>query len=521
VPATRLAGNMVSGGLVTRLALEMTPSPAPQARLRFTLRAPAQVTLTPGPDKQTLRVRLTALATENPEPLRTIAPGRYDIDAFQTDVATLLKSLSRDGDASVVMAGANTIKVTVNLHNVTTEQAIDLLAKAAGLIYHKNGNTYLVGTAKEVDAAYPSPQVETPVPPAPVMKQEIYCCRHIVAPELVTTLTSVFEKEGLKVTLGASASTTRLDDAATESVTGVQASIKSGGGSGVATGGAQNGLSARIVILSGEQGVVARALKLAQELDVRRRQVKINVQIVDISTDALKQLGVQWTWSQYNVSEQTGTTAGGATTATSTGATTTTTTPASTASTTVNGLNFGVFAHMPVSISATVAALEQHNQAKLLAAPSLSLLDGERSFILIGERLLYPKLTGYTQSNTPIYDKEEVKVGIYLQVSVQIAVDGEITLTLYPQVSTVTGYLNVGGASYPQISTREQQTTIRVTDGQQIIVGGLLHEEELHSIQRVPILANIPLFGELFTYRNTTRSKDELVMMLTPQLLKD
>ncbi|MGG2305217.1 hypothetical protein ACE4Z6_27720, partial [Salmonella enterica] len=82
----------------------------------------------------------------------------------------------------------------------------------------------------------------------------------------------------------------------------------------------------------------------------------------------------------------------------------------------------------------------------------------EHGFVLIGDRLSYPVVTGFSQAGSPIISKEEKSVGVYLQVAANIASDGTLTLSLYPQVSTVTGYLNLNGASYPQIATREAQT---------------------------------------------------------------
>src|SRR5262249_49103178 len=99
--------------------------------------------------------------------------------------------------------------------------------------------------------------------------------------------------------------------------------------------------------------------------------------------------------------------------------------------------------------------------------------------------------------------------------------DGDVILSIYPQVSTITGYLNINGASLPQISTREQQTTVRVRDGETIVIGGLIRDDELKSIQRVPILSRIPLFGELFTYRSKTRTRTELIITITPEVQKE
>ena len=488
-PGPHLAENLASGGLVSRIAL-LTPTPG-ETRLQLDLSELALAELAPSA-AQTLRLRLTPYHENVVHQVKATAPGLYDIVASGADVNELLKSLAHDSGVSLVLAGATPRRVTVELHGATVEKAMDLLTRSAGLAYHHEGETYIVGTVKEIEAGWPKAQPE-PVKPAapvvPVMKQEVYHCRNISASELVVSLEKMFEKEQLRVSTGAAAISPRLDATTTAEVTGVQSSAigaKSSGGT------VETGLSSRDVILYGEQSVVARAMALMQQLDRRRQQVRISVRITDISLDALKELGVQWNWSSFKVSE-----------------------------TAPSGINFGTFSHTPVNIEATLSALETHDRAKLLAAPTLSMLDGERAFILIGERLLFPKLIGYTQASTPIFDKEEQRVGIYLQVAAQMSGDNEVTLTIYPQVSVVSGYLNVSNASYPQISTREQQTTIRVKDGEKIIVGGLIRDEELNSLQSVPILSRIPFFGELFTWRKKTHNKSEVVIMITPELLKD
>jgi type II secretory pathway component GspD/PulD (secretin) len=243
--------------------------------------------------------------------------------------------------------------------------------------------------------------------------------------------------------------------------------------------------------LAGDQSIVAQALDLAKKLDVRRAQVKIGVQITDIDRSALKDLGLQYTFGSFGLQESQ-----------------------------PSGIGFGKFTRSPLSVSATISALETSGDAKLLAAPNMTLLDGEQGYILIGDRLQFPQLIGYTPAQTPIYNVTEERVGIYLQLAVHMEDNGEITLTIYPQVSTVTGYLNINGASYPQISTREQQTTVRVKDGQQIVVGGLIQDEEIKNIQKVPILSDIPILRELFTYRDTTKQQTEVVILITPQILK-
>jgi type II secretory pathway component GspD/PulD (secretin) len=94
-------------------------------------------------------------------------------------------------------------------------------------------------------------------------------------------------------------------------------------------------------------------------------------------------------------------------------------------------------------------------------------------------------------------------------------------MKLFPQVSTVTGFLDIPQqGSYPQISTREANTSLRTKSGETVMIGGLLRDEEIKNIERVPILSKIPFFGELFTRRKTTRNKSQVVISITPTIIQ-
>jgi len=406
----------------------------------------------------------------------------YNVNAYQSDIASVLNSLAQDANSSIVMAAGASGKVTMNLHQVPITTAIDLVTKAAGLSYHQDGSTFIIGEPKDIEAAYPAA--------APTNSVAVYRCQHIKATDLVASLQNMYDKSQLKVILGASSYEPELDSSTEQAAEEIKSDTSQ---TTTSSGGNSNpGLESRMVIVSGDAAIVLQALSLAKQLDIRRMQVKISVQITDISVDAEKDLGAQWTFGNVSITENT-----------------------------PNGLNFGTFSRSPLTVEATISALESKNLATTLATPTMTLLDGGRGYILIGEKLLYPVLIGYTQAQTPIFDKAEENVGIYLQVAAQVGDDGDITMTVYPQVSEVSGYLTVNQASYPQISTREQQTTVRVHDGEQIVVGGLLQNDDVNNLQKVPGLSNIPLFGQLFSSRSHTKTKDEVVIIITPQILKD
>lgn len=120
-----------------------------------------------------------------------------------------------------------------------------------------------------------------------------------------------------------------------------------------------------------------------------------------------------------------------------------------------------------------------------------------------------------------MFDVREERVGIYLQVSATVNDPTRVTLNLYPQVSTISGFLEVPGqGSYPQISTREAKTSIRVKSGETVVIAGLLRDEEIKSIEHVPLLSQIPLFGELFTRRKTTKNQSQVIISITPQVIE-
>jgi general secretion pathway protein D len=445
----------------------------------------------------------------------------YDIDANQTDIAMLLRTLSARSHTNLVLLGNVSGFVTVRFSQEPLERAMSLVAEAGGFTVYQDGDAFVVGSSKDVTAAYPTRSPDYPT------DQQVYLCKYVDAYTLATTISTTFDKSLLHVTVGAdevdpslnssssssaspsapststSSSTSTNSTSSTSSPTSSPSSSPSAPSIGSSGGGSTTvnpGLVTRVVVIYGAADLVKEAMDLAAKLDRRRKQVKIDVSILDVDTDGLKNLGLQWAFSGYDMREKT---------------------PAEEGVTAYNGINIGEFTHDPVSFDATITALENTDQAKLLADPSLSLLDGEQGYILIGQRVLFPELTGYSETNAPIYSVDTENVGILLQVAVQIDDDGEITMNVYPQVSTVTGYLNVDGASYPQISTREQQTTIRVPDGHKIIIGGLINDQVTASEQSVPLLSSIPFFGELFKYRSTTRAHSDVIVTITPTITDD
>jgi len=410
----------------------------------------------------------------------TKADQLYDLQAVNTEIADVLNALSVQSGQNIVVGSEVKGTITVQLKQVSFENALDYMVRMHGYAYRKEGPAYLVSTPEKLQSAYPDEK-----PEAEPVVTELYYANCLSVEKLKETLTTLVD--GLSITVGPDAMMPALDSSSDRPYPDQE----SGGDGGINS---YRTCVSRTLILKGPEPLVREAVDLAKRLDTPRPQVNIEAMILDVSEDAMKELGVQWKWNTLTIAEDTPT---------------------------PGLIKFGAFSRSAANFDATVSAMLKSGKAHILAKPNLSVIDSEKANILIGERLLYPILIGYTQLGTPIFDKEEERVGIYLQVVPRIGNDGFITLGIYPQVSTVTGWLDTDVGSYPQISTREAQTTVRVRTGERIAIGGLVREEEIQTMSRIPLLSEIPILGELFKYRKTSKIKSEIVIIITPQILSE
>src|SRR5205085_6316432 len=112
------------------------------------------------------------------------------------------------------------------------------------------------------------------------------------------------------------------------------------------------------------------------------------------------------------------------------------------------------------------------------------------------------------------------EVGIKLRITPLVNADGYITTEINPEVSTVTAFRGPN-ADLPVVDTRQASTTVRLKDGNSVIIGGLLSEEKTRTVSKVPILGQIPGLGLLFQHHSITESKKDLVIEVTPRIIPD
>lgn len=165
-------------------------------------------------------------------------------------------------------------------------------------------------------------------------------------------------------------------------------------------------------------------------------------------------------------------------------------------------------------------ALTIERNGRVLAAPRVATLDGNKATILLGDQ--FPVITTTTTGTITTQTVTFVNTGVQLDVTPRLHGNGLMTILLKPSVSSVVEIIPLqGGGQAPRLATRTVETALTVQDGQTIVIGGLISQEERKATTKVPLLGDIPILGELFKFTTSDTRNTELVFLITPTILKD
>lgn len=160
---------------------------------------------------------------------------------------------------------------------------------------------------------------------------------------------------------------------------------------------------------------------------------------------------------------------------------------------------------------------ETLGQVTTLANPNLTALSGETATFLAGGEIPIP-LAGGLGTVTVEYKQ----YGVSLAYTPTVLSDGRISLRVRPEVSQIdnANAVTVGGTRVPGITTRRAETTLELGSGQSMMIGGLLSNSHGNNIDKTPFLGDLPIIGSLFRSTNFQRNETELVIIITPYLVK-
>jgi pilus assembly protein CpaC len=261
------------------------------------------------------------------------------------------------------------------------------------------------------------------------------------------------------------------------------------------------------------------------------KQVLLEVKVAQVDKTSLKRLGLSLLLkgnSAEGFSNLVGAPSGGSTASTlssSTGGTSSTIGTGTGISGNVSGLGsyspldnvqLGV-SYFKGGIGAVLQALSTKGYAKVLAEPNLLVKSGQEGNFLAGSRIPYNVVTsaGGLAATTLVYES----VGVKLKFKPEVLENGLINLKIDPaEVSSVAGTMAVNG--YPIIDTREVRTSVELREGESLVLAGLLQEEQIKTMSKIPLLGDIPILGALFRSTQDDLKEKELVFFITPRIVK-
>ncbi len=310
---------------------------------------------------------------------------------------------------------------------------------------------------------------------------------------------------------------------------------------------------ANAIIISAPSEMQRTLGDVVRQLDTRREQVLVEAIIVEISDTAARKLGVQFLLggkpgsnipfaaTNYSNAAPNILTIAGAVAARDLNTTTTTINGNTTTTTTNNPVSdqlaqaavnsvlgaAGAFGGFATNVGnngvfgAIINAVQQDNKSNILSTPSVVTLDNQEAKILVGQEV--PITTGEKLGNN--FDNafrtvQRQNVGIQLEVKPQVNEGDAIKLFIRQEVSSIAGPVSNNGNDLI-LNKREIQTTVTVDDGQIVALGGLLDDNERRTIEKIPLLGDIPGLGQLFRSRAKSREKTNLMVFIRPTILRN
>jgi pilus assembly protein CpaC len=173
-----------------------------------------------------------------------------------------------------------------------------------------------------------------------------------------------------------------------------------------------------------------------------------------------------------------------------------------------------------INLGLEIQALEQKNLLQILAEPNVLAETGKEASFLAGGQFPFPVVQGAT-GGVPVVTIQFREYGVKLTFTPSITPEGLIHLKVAPEVSSLdyTNALTIEGFTIPSIATRSVQSEMILKDGQSFVIAGLVNDQVVEQFSKVPGLGNVPLLGQLFKSRSVSKSKDELLIMVTPHIV--
>jgi general secretion pathway protein D len=279
------------------------------------------------------------------------------------------------------------------------------------------------------------------------------------------------------------------------------------------------------IVMRGTPDQVALAELLINNLDKAKAEVLVDIVVMEVNKNKLKQLGISMPFSQtanptitfQNPSITNGTT-------------TSTTSSSSSSSTSGSGLTLNSLANLDATDfainipSSTVAFLLTDSDTNVIQRPQMRSVDGQKATMKIGERV--PIATGTSTStltatalSTTQFQYQDV--GVNIEMTPHIHSNGDVSMKLAIEVSAIDSYQNFGGGlNEPVIGQRKIDHEMRMRDGEVSLIGGMMEHDDVRSMSGLPWLSQIPVLKYLFGQGQKQKTDSETVFVLIPHIVR-
>ncbi|OIO37970.1 MAG: hypothetical protein COT00_03175 [Candidatus Omnitrophica bacterium CG07_land_8_20_14_0_80_50_8] len=436
-------------------------------------------------------------------------PGNVTIDFKDADIQNVLRILSYKSGVNIVAGKDVTGIVTIRLVDVPWEKALDVVLKTYGYAYDRDGSIIRVTTIENLKKEE--------------LSTEVFQLNYAQAVLLDANGKEIADS-GVKGALSKSLSSrgTMRADSRTNTL-----------------------------IVTDMPTSIQQAKKVIERLDKITPQVVIEAKIIETTLGNSEQLGIKWNvqanvagsarpttlpfparqtseWSRFMPEGRAPTTT---TTVDSLGvahADTTSDFPVNAPGSVPNfpvvdkaEFKFGTLDF--TQFQALLQMINNRTDTKILSEPHITTLNNQLARVQVGETIGIPlfernattgrmEITGYTNKD----------LGITLKVTPQINDQSEIVVKIEPEITTLIGFENLAAdVQAPHYSTRNASTQVRIRNGQTIAIGGLIRENVVDSKNQVPILGDIPFFGKIFSHKDKTIQKTDLLFFVTVNIVSD
>jgi type IV pilus assembly protein PilQ len=395
--------------------------------------------------------------------------GNVSLDVSNGDLEDIIRSIAEQSDVEIITYGSLKSEINAKLNSVPLTEALALLLGGTRFTFVQKDNVLLIG---DRNTATPSGQA--------LSKSELIHLCHIKADNIPAILPKDIPSTNVRV-------------------------IKE-----------QNAL-----LISGTSEDIVQAREFLKTIDIPTPQVRIDAVIVEFKDNLDKEFGIRsgrvpgFVDSSYMI------------------------TPFPARKPYYNGYqhfelgmsgkflkelwqdvfpknHWDVIKSLPENFWTILRFLETQDKAKVLAQPSILTLNGNKASIDVSETQYFKVTTGVNENLTSRF--QPIKFGIQLDIVPWISQSGQITAEITPNVSNSEKTNNEG---YPNVSTRSITTTVRLNDGETLVLGGLVKNQETTFNYKIPILGDIPIIGVLFKHSGKTRTKSNLVVFITPHVVTD